>query len=449
MLEKRAVHGGHIVFDAARGQCLSRRFEIALRGSLQDDNPFVFTTSSMLLAYQHALDKASKGERNVYILCIDTWNLKTVDGQAVHFISAMSLMRGLNMEAREAYHTGELNDFCDVYLTTSDFLLGPECSVVTLDRLKEVGLFRLFPDQGKYVRKKTPRERKKADAKKRRNGEGLETPVRDLRAYRYKDDKQQDWSSEEISSAAKLALEWQSVLGEVNVAVPMHILAYLLALGSQAPDGRNLKEWINRHTTPNDAPPALPIGPGEVEEIELPENKNFIELFAVLRTRVLSADAASNLDSSIPDDKVERGREAYKAFWEPIAAPRTKKGKAYRAGVKQVRKETWDRRLSLIGGPIVAEVEEEVEEEVEPVHDDLEASETTEAAEQTSELSRATIGSAESEHGTAGLHQEELLLPKNSLSGLMDVEVPQPTGTSDSEDAPPAKRPKLDLATDA
>ena len=53
----QGVHGAHIAHETTDGNMLASLIELSLPNDHQADNPFAFSTTSHLLALQHALDQ--------------------------------------------------------------------------------------------------------------------------------------------------------------------------------------------------------------------------------------------------------------------------------------------------------------------------------------------------------------------------------------------------------
>lgn len=344
MFPIKAGRHGDIVYDCSIGKLYAPRLLAALTGTKQHANPFVFTTTSPLLALQHALDKTKKYQTNARILCIDTWRAKTVDGDDVDLYSAVDVMNELQMDDKQDWHTGVVRNFRDVYLTTSKITLGEGCSIVSLQRLKELGIFDLFPDQLRYAH--PPRARAPgARIPKKPRGAGLETPVKDLRAWRYKDER--DLSEQQISLAAKIALAFKSVLGGDNESVPMHVFAHLLALLSQDPEGEKFTSWVAQNTVPNTAS-VLEAAPSE--KYPLPETELFPELFEILRSRSITAVAVESMDCHIPFEAILADISAYQMFWRTQSRERTKQKEIYVREQDEKRAAKSKPKLGLVSG---------------------------------------------------------------------------------------------------
>lgn len=342
IVPKQRVKYGSVVYEGANGKMLHPRLLTALTGTRQVDNPFVFTTTSLLLAIQHSMDKTAKGHANACCLCIDTWKIRTTEGNPVNLRPAVDLMRDLHMDDPKAYFTGIVRDFDDVYLTSEKFILGPGCSMVTFKTLKELGLFRLFPDQGKDRGSQNPKPATKEDRRKR-GGSGLETPVRDLRAWRY--DGMRDLDEAEINLAAQLAFAWNPVDGSENNEVPMHLLAFFLDLKSQDPDGKKLRVWIEQHTNPRtkDFHPSVML-----DRHPLREKKLFAKLFDELRMRTINKTAVEGLNSYIPDSKVYSERVEFDVFQKPIIKERREANRKFLNERVRLRRIKRDKKTKLL-----------------------------------------------------------------------------------------------------
>lgn len=211
---------------------LKSRYEDALIGRKIDDNPYVFFTSSLLYVIQHAISKTrGNKETNAHIVCVDTRTARRPDGQNARFYPAVPTMMLYEMSIPRARWTYKERDYSDVWVTTDRVVPGEGSYHVAFEKLKAVGLYKLFPEFAFIARRNKP---------------GLESPVNDLRQLWYK--QRRDLPFNEINLAAQLAAAFSPVREEQElVHVPTNLLAWFIALKGQRADGKRLKRWLKSH----------------------------------------------------------------------------------------------------------------------------------------------------------------------------------------------------------
>jgi hypothetical protein len=297
-------HNGTVGYAGGAGALKNQLWKALSNDSSRKRNPFVFTTASFLYALQHAIDKASKGEENVMIICIDTWTAERTDGDNPSFHSVVSLGNELDMPEVYAHWTEEVRDFSDVYVTTDDFHPGLGSFYASLETLKGYGLLNLFPEFGVI-------------------SGGLEAPVTDLWESRFLGTK--DLSFEEIEQSAKLTMAYRPVCGTPSGLLDMHIFSWFLALKSQEATGKNLTAWLNACSV---TPAAGALQHVASDERPIPEMESFVQIYNRVANRQISTSRLTNLIVNIAPRILQAERDEYLKLRTRNSAKRDAKAKA-------------------------------------------------------------------------------------------------------------------------
>ena len=176
---------------------------------------FVFATSSLLCALQHAISK-SKKENRVRIICMDTEMCNRRNRGPVQFISAAGVLRKAKAKNVISRWSSKPLDFSDVYFTTTSIIPGQGSYWISFQSLKNNGLFNLYPELG--IINSTGRP-------------GFETPITNLRSLWLETPTR--CTVEEIDLAIKIASTFVALRppGEEDChLVPKHLLSWFLAL---------------------------------------------------------------------------------------------------------------------------------------------------------------------------------------------------------------------------
>ena len=276
-----------------RLRMLKKKYKDALMGKEVDFNPYVFTTSSLLNAIQHAISNTKGGgEKNAYIIWIDTRTCERADGEPVRFHSAIQKMIDFDMSTPRARWTYEERDYSDVWVTTDRVIPGEGSFYISFDNLKDVGLFKLFPELDVIDRRPKP---------------GLESPVNDLRRLWYR--QKRDLPADEITLAAQLAAAFNSVQDrQTCTEVPSHLLAWFIGLKSQRPDGRRLQHWLESHDAhPGSIDPAL-LG----RKSRLPELNRYYQIHDVVRKHWIGVANVKAVDVRVTRGRMRIQQDYYK-----------------------------------------------------------------------------------------------------------------------------------------
>lgn len=273
---------------------LRSKLQGALMGREIKVNPFLFTTCSLLYAIQHAIDKTrGKAQSNAYIICIDTKTCERPDGGDVRFYQADQVMAKYGLPTPKARWTQQERDYADVWVTTDTIVPGKNSYYVSFDTLKDVGLFKLYPELGHIARSANP---------------GLETPVRQLRRHRYS--RERDLRPEQFSLAAKLAAAFEPVKQGVGASpVPPHPLAWFIALKGQQSQGRRLGAWLMTHSSRSTA---QSVRPYSLQDPNVPERARYLQILAVLRLHSVSRARIDAASVRIPRDRLEMQLQSFK-----------------------------------------------------------------------------------------------------------------------------------------
>ena len=213
-----------LCYNRVHGSLL-QQLKKALLATKAPLNPFIFTTSSLLLALQHAIRK-DKNKENVQIVCIDTEHARTPEGETIHFEQATDVMNKLSTVSLKARWTSLEIDYSGVWVATDTIVPGYGSSVVSFQTLKETGLFHLYIE---------------LDVINRRSKPGLEKPVADLRNFWFASSK--DLSHKRIALAAKLASTFQPVREEDSTP-PFVETSAILVLSAQEPQRERRKSTL-------------------------------------------------------------------------------------------------------------------------------------------------------------------------------------------------------------
>lgn len=264
-----------------------------MNGSTVKDNPFVFTTSSLLYAIQHAIAKTKgRGESNAHIICIDTQTCKRPNGRDIRFHTADYLMNVYGLGTIRARYTQEERNYSDVWVTTDCIIPGKGSYHVSFDELKAIGLYKLYPEFAEV---------------ERRNNPGLETPVKGLRKWWY--NQQRDLPTNEFTLAAKLANACNPIRGtQPAVDVPNHLLAWFIALKGQRRDGKRLRRWLESH----DPRPGGVASGADVRKARIPELDRYRQVYAVVRRHRIAVARVIESRVRVGLDRLEMQADSFK-----------------------------------------------------------------------------------------------------------------------------------------
>ena len=215
-----------------------QQFQRALRKNAANC-PFFFSTSSLLVALQHASRETGLGKANVHITCFNTDTTKTPEGQQVKFYSVKALMKDFNIEIRNGGGKGSIRESEDEYVTMSAAIPGKQSCCVRYETLMSNGLFQLYPSL------------KEVNEGYRGRPPKWYSAIFKLRRHGFRADRL--LTKEKIDAAARLAFSFKKcVAGETtnhSNGTPERLLAWFLALQKRSKTDPSLETWLDSHST--------------------------------------------------------------------------------------------------------------------------------------------------------------------------------------------------------
>lgn len=267
-------------------------------------NPFAFFTSSLPQVIMHAYYKRRKESTNVWITCLDTTTITTLDGAGVKFLLVTKVTEIMELSIPDR-HTFEDLDFEDVWMTSDSIVPGGGSSICRFGDLVGMDLFTGVPELG-VIQCHRP---------------GVASPIRNLREYWFEEDV--DLTNAELNFAAQFASTFEPIWpDEDRECLQMHIFAWFLTTKEQIPDGSRLVAWLAENGASLLAESSTATDPTETKLREL---QRFYEINDVLSWWSIEVEDIRYLDSSIPEEKVERRRKDYKSKRKEIKKIRDQK----------------------------------------------------------------------------------------------------------------------------
>lgn len=212
----------------------AEELRIALRGSKVSANPFIFFTPSLLHALQFAAQQKSKGATGIRIACLRISTARTSDGNIVEFHSVPQLIEKYGTQTRSDKDGKPCSYEGEWVAIDCSVVPGKGSSIVALDSLLQLGLYRLYPELGQVAEK--------------RNGVHIYSALRSLRQYCFLSGRTWNLTAEALSVATRLAAAFYPIQAGSGKGSNV-TFAWLLALRKWEVDGDVLKAWLSRRTS--------------------------------------------------------------------------------------------------------------------------------------------------------------------------------------------------------